>query len=180
MFIKEILRRLKIKKIKSISKQNKNININKIEIQLDSDVQISSDCECKIEGLILNKNCSLRVRVKAKLKIGHEVYFNNNCILTCRKHIKIGNNTSLGPNIVIFDHNHNYKDKDIPYNNNYICKDIIIGQNVWIGANSVILAGTTIGDNCVIGAGSVVKGEIPPDTLFYNKRYNEMRKIEKN
>ena len=42
-----------------------------------------------------------------------------------------------------------------------IAKPITIGNNVWIGAGAIILAGTTIGDNTVIGAGSVVKGDIP-------------------
>lgn len=179
MLIKELLRRIKMRKLKFLSKKNKKIIIEKIEIQLDNDVQISNDCECLIRGLTMNKNCSLRIREKAKLDIGKEVYFNNACVLTCRKYIKIGNNTSFAPNVIIFDHNHDYKNKDVSYNNNYICNDIIIGDNVWVGANTVILAGTKIGNNCVIGAGSVVKGEIPTNTLFYNKRINEMKKIEK-
>lgn len=43
---------------------------------------------------------------------------------------------------------------------------IIIGNNVWIGLNSVILKGTIIGDNSVVSAGSVVKGHFPPNTLI--------------
>lgn len=43
-----------------------------------------------------------------------------------------------------------------------IAKPITIGNNVWIGAGAVILAGVTIGDNSVIGAGSVVKKIFPP------------------
>ena len=50
--------------------------------------------------------------------------------------------------------------------------DIIIGKNVWIGANTVILRGTTIGDNAVIAAGSVLKGDVAPNTVFLNKREN--------
>ena len=50
--------------------------------------------------------------------------------------------------------------------------DIIIGRNVWIGANTVILRGTTIGDNAVIAAGSVLKGDVAPNTVFLNKREN--------
>jgi acetyltransferase-like isoleucine patch superfamily enzyme len=42
-----------------------------------------------------------------------------------------------------------------------------IGDNVWIGSNSVILPGTKIGDNCIIGAGSVVSGQIPNNQIWF-------------
>lgn len=47
---------------------------------------------------------------------------------------------------------------------------VSIGNNVWIGANTVILRDSIIGDNAVIAAGSVVKGNIPPNTVYYLKR----------
>ena len=50
--------------------------------------------------------------------------------------------------------------------------EVIIGENVWIGSNVVILRDTVIGDNSVIAAGSVVKGNVPSNTLFVNKREN--------
>ena len=53
-----------------------------------------------------------------------------------------------------------------------------IGDNVWIGANSVILRGSVIGSGCVIGAGSVIKGTYPPDSVIIQKRSNEV--MERN
>ena len=50
--------------------------------------------------------------------------------------------------------------------------EVIIGKNVWIGSNVVILRDTVIGDNVVVAAGSVVKGNVPSNTLFVNKREN--------
>ena len=47
---------------------------------------------------------------------------------------------------------------------------IHIGKNVWIGANAVILRGSNIGDGAVIGAGSIIKGEVPPHTVVYQRR----------
>ena len=47
---------------------------------------------------------------------------------------------------------------------------MIIGNDVWIGAGAVILRGTTIGDKAVIGAGSIVKGNVPAGSVFYQKR----------
>ncbi|HTB80539.1 MAG TPA: DapH/DapD/GlmU-related protein [Opitutaceae bacterium] len=43
--------------------------------------------------------------------------------------------------------------------------DVSIGENVWVGARSIILKGVTIGDNAVIGAGSLVTRSVPPNTL---------------
>ncbi|WP_261179253.1 DapH/DapD/GlmU-related protein [Anaerobacillus sp. CMMVII] len=67
----------------------------------------------------------------------------------------------------INDHDHNYKNKD---HQHLVIGEVFIGQNVWIGSNVVILKNTNIGDNSVIAAGSVVKGVVPENTLFVNKR----------
>ena len=45
-----------------------------------------------------------------------------------------------------------------------------IGDNVWLGANAVVLKGVTIGDNAVIAANSVVSKDVPPNTLYREKR----------
>lgn len=47
----------------------------------------------------------------------------------------------------------------------YTLKPIHIGNNVFVGLGCIILPGTTIGDNTIIGAGSVVRGEIPGDSI---------------
>ena len=53
----------------------------------------------------------------------------------------------------------------------YKASPVSIGNNVWVGANSVILRGVEIGDNCVIAAGTIVtKGNYPADTLIINDR----------
>ena len=44
-------------------------------------------------------------------------------------------------------------------------KEVIIGRNVWVGMNSLILKGSVIGDNSIIAAGSVVTEEIPPNCM---------------
>ena len=53
----------------------------------------------------------------------------------------------------------------------YKASPVSIGNNVWVGANSVILRGVEIGDNCVVAAGTVVtKGSYPANTLIREKR----------
>lgn len=50
----------------------------------------------------------------------------------------------------------------------------MIGEGCWIGAGTIILKGVTIGDNVLISAGSLVKRDIPSNSLFYNKRENSV------
>ena len=56
-------------------------------------------------------------------------------------------------------------------------KPIVIGDNVWVGGNVVILGGVTIGDNVVIGAGSVVTKDIPPNSLAVGNPCKVLREI---
>lgn len=109
-----------------------------------------------------------------RLRVGAHVFFNTNSSVTCMGRIEIGSYCKFGNNTVIVDHDHNYKDE----NGEYLVGEISIGERVWVGANCTILRGARIGDNCVIAAGSVVKGEVPPGTLYCQKRRTDVRVIE--
>ena len=83
--------------------------------------------------------------------IGH------NCIIGGHGGVKIGKYTMIGGQSYIISSNHKFDNIDVPYMlQGENTKEIIIGNNVWIGANCTILPGVTIGDNCIIAAGSVV------------------------
>ena len=58
------------------------------------------------------------------------------------------------------NHNFNHGNK-IPYDNTYICKDIEIEDNVWLGDRVIVLGGVKIGEGAIIQAGSVVVSNIP-------------------
>jgi acetyltransferase-like isoleucine patch superfamily enzyme len=76
--------------------------------------------------------------------------------------VSIGNNVMLAQNIVISGLNHGYTDVAIsPSIQKVECKPIVIQDDVWIGANSVITAGVTLGKHSVIGAGSIVTKDVP-------------------
>lgn len=76
--------------------------------------------------------------------------------------VTIGNNVILAQNVVISGLNHGYENVNIPPSlQKTVGKKIFISDDVWIGANSVITAGTSIGKHCVIGAGSVVTKDVP-------------------
>lgn len=76
--------------------------------------------------------------------------------------VGIGNHVSTGPGLVIQTQNHNYKGDLLPYDETFVCKDVVIEDAVWIGMNVFILPGTHIGEGAIIQAGSVVHGNIPP------------------
>ena len=99
---------------------------------------------------------------KGELIIGNHCFFNINSSITCMQKIQIGNYCKFGNNLVIVDHDHNYKEKEPEF----VSDEITIGNRVWVGANVVILKGAEIGDDCVIAAGSIVKGSIPANTVF--------------
>lgn len=134
-------------------------NTNRIAIKRGSKVILN-------KGFRARYNLSIRAYNKGKIEIGENCFFNDGCSINCQESIKIGNNVICGQNVMLFDHDHDYK-KDM---NKFVTKPIIIGNNVWIGANCIILKGVTIGDNVVIAAGSIVKENIESKTLFYQKR----------
>ena len=109
-----------------------------------------------------------------KIEIGDECFFNHNCSITCINKVKIGSHCKFGNNLVIVDHDHNFKHQT---NDEYVSDPIQIGNNVWIGANVTILKGISIGDNCVIAAGSIVRKNIPINTVLYQERKDIMKSV---
>lgn len=75
--------------------------------------------------------------------------------------IIIGNNVRIGPSVSIISTNHDFDD----ILKSTISEPIIIGNNVWIGANCVILPSINIGNNVIIGAGSIVTKNIPSNSI---------------
>jgi acetyltransferase-like isoleucine patch superfamily enzyme len=120
--------------------------------------------------VFIRKNTSIRIDFEGALNIAENVFINDNCNINCVNKISIGKNSKIAPNVCINDHDHNYKNNS---NDHLVRGEVTIGENVWIGSNVVILRDTHIGDNCVIAAGSIVKGNVPPNTLFINRRENE-------
>lgn len=113
--------------------------------------------------------------VGGNLVIGDRVSFNRNCIVICRDSIKIGERCIFGPNVCIYDHDHKYGVDGIE--NGYKTSKIVIGSGCWIGANVIILRGSSIGDGCVIGAGTIVKGNIPEKSIVTNERGLKIQRI---
>ncbi len=115
-----------------------------------------------------------RIHPSASLRCGRNIYLGENahinqfcCVWASENsRILLGDNLLMGPGVKIFSSNHTTARRDIPMNvQPFVEKDIVIGNDVWLGANCVVVAGVTIGDGSVIAAGSVVTKDIPAGTI---------------
>lgn len=98
-----------------------------------------------------------------RIKIGYNVFINRGGYITARGPITIGDNVIIGSGVVINSGMHNYQDKEVLIRDQgHRILPINIENDVWIGANAVILPGVTIGKGSVVGAGAVVTTSIPP------------------
>ena len=94
------------------------------------------------------------------IEVGKNFFANYNCTIIDVAKVKIGNNCQFAPNVSIYTAGHPIH----PVSRNSLYEygiSVTIGDNVWIGGNTVILPGVHIGSNTVIGAGSVVTKDIP-------------------
>jgi acetyltransferase-like isoleucine patch superfamily enzyme len=124
-------------------------------------------------------NFSIIGRKSGQIRIGTNVFFNLGCSISCLDFVSIGDNVMFGENVKIYDHNHEFRDKEKQINEQGFCqKPVKIGNNCWIGTNVVILKGVEIGDNSVIGANVVVRENIEAGQLVYNKQVLEIVGIQ--
>lgn len=100
----------------------------------------------------------------SNIKTGEKVFFNFNCVVLDVAMVTIGSRTLFGPNVQLYTATHpmNYKERASGLE---FAKPIVIGDDVWIGGNTVVCPGVTIGNRSVVGAGSVVTKDVPPDVL---------------
>ncbi len=80
--------------------------------------------------------------------------------------VKIGNHVNLAQGITVTALNHNFDDTNKRIDEQGVSTNAVtIEDDVWIGANAVILPGVTIGNHCVVAAGAVVTKDVPPHSL---------------
>lgn len=111
----------------------------------------------------ISRNTILSCKGKGSITIGNFVSIGRNVLISARESIKIGDNCSIGPYSCILASGHDWSDPETPI----LLQDrevgeIVIEDNVWIGAHVTVMDGVTIGAKSVIGVGSVVTHDIPP------------------
>jgi acetyltransferase-like isoleucine patch superfamily enzyme len=173
-----LLIRFKKPKYFFLSRKSKLVGIEKMKfgysISIGENVKISS---VGSKAFYFGNNFSIRdysiidafgsiKKESGELVIGDNVGISEFCYFAIRGDLFIGNNVIFGPGVKIFTENHSFKLSEINFRlQDEERKSVTIGNNVWIGANSIILPGVTIEDNVVIAAGSVVNKNISNGTL---------------
>lgn len=110
------------------------------------------------------------------IEIGENFFANYNLVILDVGKVKIGSNVQIAPNVSIYTAGHPIHPESRNSGYEYGIP-ITIGDNVWIGGNSVILPGVTIGNNVVIGAGSIVSKDIPDNMIAVGNPCKIIRKI---
>lgn len=176
----------KDKELREISSRGKNLikeyNMIPAEDTDERDIKIKE---------ILGK-CGENVRINQpfyvdygrNISVGDNVIINMNCTFLDTSKILIGNNVLIAPDVKIYTAVHPVAGKERIINNSAGSVEIktkafpvIIGNDVWIGGGTIIIAGVTIGNNVVIGAGSVVTKSISDNVIAYG---NPCRVIREN
>lgn len=156
-------RNLKVKNIQLIG-----IN-SKLLFHRNSKVRIGKHCVSDGRFVVITDD-------NAILSLGDKVYFNEDCMISCKRSVEIGSGCKFGPNVKIFDNNHKF-DKEYGVSNEHTYDEIKIGENCWIAANVVILKGTSIGKISVVGAGCVISGNIPEASIVTQNRKLEIERM---
>jgi acetyltransferase-like isoleucine patch superfamily enzyme len=127
---------------------------------------------CKIQTILRSSS----------IHIGDRVSLNGTSIVCRSTRIAIGSRTMIGPNVSIVDSPFHpiwpigIRDH---YPGSELDQPVEIGEDVWIGSQTVILPGSKIGSGSVIGAGSIVRGEIPANCLAAGAPARVIRQLER-
>lgn len=123
---------------------------------------------------------SIYIKENAIVSIGQETGMSNVSIYAA-KGVTIGAHTKIGGSVKIYDtdfHSLCYEERMDRETDHPKMAEVKIGNNVFIGANTIVLKGVTIGDRSIIGAGSVVTKNIPEDEIWGGNPAKFIRKID--
>lgn len=110
------------------------------------------------------------------IEVGENFFANYNLVILDVGKVKIGKNAQFAPNVAIYTAGHPVHPDSRNSGYEYGI-DVTIGDNVWLGGNTVVMPGVHIGNNVVIGGGSVVTKDIPDDVIAVGNPCRVLRKI---
>lgn len=109
------------------------------------------------------------------IMVGKNVFINTGCRFQDQGGIVLGDGALIGHNVVLATLNH---DEDPAKRHILHPAPIILGKNVWIGANATVVPGVTIGDGAVVAAGAVVTKDVPPNVVVGGVPARIIKRIE--
>ena len=148
-------------------------------IEIDSTARVSPHCDIEdsVRGsrIVVGRGSVIDSFVKIKptggsgdLVIGERSVVNSGCVLYTGNGISIGDHVAIAANCTFAPVNHAYRDRSrLIAEQGFLPSrgGIVVEDDVWIGANCVLLDGTILRQGCVIGAGSLVRGEVAAYTV---------------
>ena len=115
--------------------------------------------KCKIgKNTYIHRCCQIR---KGTIVIGDNCVIGENCLLDGREGIYLGNNINISSNVSIYTLQHDYNDPDF----STVGGKVIVEDNVWISANSIVLPNLKISEGAVVAAMCLVNKDVPPYKL---------------
>jgi acetyltransferase-like isoleucine patch superfamily enzyme len=143
-----------------------------IEIHPTARVSRLADIEDSVRGSLIRGGAHSVIDSFVKVKpaggsgdliIGEHVAINSGCVLYTGNGIRIGNSVAIAANCTFAPVNHAYADRGRPIQQQGFLPSkggIVVEDDVWIGANCVLLDGSVLQQGCVVAAGSIVRGEL--------------------
>src|SRR5262245_57137318 len=130
------------------------------------------------DDLVFDRGCCLEART-GTLAIGAGSGFNRGVWIGADGgRIILGTDVMVGPYVVFRAANHRFDPASGSFRQQgHAHGEIIVGNNVWIGAHVTLVSGARVGDNCVIGAGAVVREEIPAGCVAAGVPAKVVRKL---
>lgn len=131
-------------------------------------IEIGLNCSFgyKLGGFHKGGSIEIQPRYKESfIKIGNNVSTNNNLFVCAANYIEIGDDTLIGQNVIIMDHEAHGIAPEKRRQIGEIGK-VLISKNVWLGNNVTILKNTEIGENTIVAAGAVVAGKFPSNVII--------------
>ncbi len=112
------------------------------------------------EGTVIRRSAHLDR--PENIYVGSTCYIGENVRLVAMAKIILGNNVTLGEDLIVYTSNHDYHSPDtFPYSLDTFAQDVEFEGDNWVGARSIILPGCKIGAGAIVGAGSVVTKSVP-------------------
>jgi acetyltransferase-like isoleucine patch superfamily enzyme len=127
--------------------------------------QVSIGKNCVLENGIFFKYDGIYVKGPSII-IEDDVFIGYGCEFNINKGIIISNFSNIASGCKFIDHNHGTIEGQLIGPQPSVKEKIVIGKDVWLGCNCIILKGVIIGDGSVVGAGSVVVKSIPPNEIW--------------
>lgn len=117
-----------------------------------------------VRCFIVRSGTGLRVKhnadISPNIRIGNNSELGTRCLI--QSGVAIGDDVIMGPDVKIYARNHGFDRLDIPMRlQGETAKETVIGNDVWIGANVLIMPGVTVGNHTILAAGAIVTRDVP-------------------